>query len=127
MALDAYRNMAAQGLAPAATTFKAVLTALLQRGAFEEADGVLATLAGQLQSSGGGGRDAPGAEVCPPAPLPAMQLWMQNGLFAWLHASSPESQLSCSTVPPPEPPPAHPTPRLTSLPSPALPHLPAAL
>jgi pentatricopeptide repeat protein len=73
VAMDAYRNMLAQGLAPAATTFKAVVTALLQRGSLEEADGVLASLAQQLRSSGGGGGgDAPGTEVCPAAVMAGM-------------------------------------------------------
>ena len=79
--------MLAQGLAPAATTFQAVLTALLQRGSLEEADSLLATLAEHLQSSGDSG--APGAEVCPPA----MQLQMHHAMLDAVHVCASSSVL----------------------------------
>lgn len=51
MAVDAYRHMLSLGLAPAPAAFRAVLGVHLQRGAWEEADAVLASMVQQSSTA----------------------------------------------------------------------------
>lgn len=60
VAMDAYRNMLAQGLAPAPAAARAVLEIHVQAGAWEQADAVMGGMAERAAEAGDGGGGSSG-------------------------------------------------------------------